>query len=322
LVYNLTEKVNDVAVSSSGSVILFGGEDQYAYAMNKSGAILWEYKTRGNVLSVGLSDNSVSALVASGDNYVYSFRNTSKVLPETTYYKRYRLGKIKAMDVSSSGYGVVAGAEYDENVTEEGSYRQDYIYHLNGNAEVISKFETERDVTTVSISTSGSTAAGISDDELFVNGRIIEMGWLYTFDYLEILDTSDSAVVVGNTNNVYYVSGYTVRWIYNTTQTLDVAISDNNRVLVGSDRVVMLDSAMNEVWSYNISYNALKVAISRSGNVAAVFFDNRYLYVFDGSGNVKWRYFTGDRIVSMKIAPTEDYIVAGSYSGRVYLFRI
>jgi hypothetical protein len=320
--YNTTEKINDVGISSNGSIIVFGGEDDYVYALNSTGRLLWKYKTRGNVEFIGVSDNGLTTMAGSDDNYVYAFRNTTRVLPATSYYKRYQLGELKAGDVASNGYAVAAGAAYNENVSAEGAYREDYIYKLNNNADVISRYATEREVTKASISPSGSLAAGISDDRLFINGRVIEMEWLYTFDYLEMLDASESAVAVGNTNNVYYISGDKVQWIYNTTETEDISMSNNNHILVGDVKAVLLDGSMNTLWSYDAGYNAIKVALSRSGNVAAVFFENRYLYVFDGSGNLKWKYFTGDRITSMEISPTDDYIAAGSHSGALYLFKV
>ncbi|MFH1834744.1 MAG: WD40 repeat domain-containing protein [Methanobacteriota archaeon] len=322
--FNTSEAVYSVSVSNNGSSILVGSGDDYVYALKNDGSLLWRYKTRGSVISVGVADDGYRALVASEDNYVYSFRNISKVLPTTTYYKRYRLGDISAMDVASNGYGVVAGAAYDGNVTDEGSYREDYLYKLNNQAEVVYSYQTKRDVTSVAISPSGNIISGISDDRLFVNGRVIDMGWLYTFDYLEYIDTSDSAIAVGNTNNVYYIlsRGSEVEWIYNTTKTMDVSISNNNKILVATHKAIMLDGSMNELWSYDIGHPVLKVEVSRSGNVAVAFFDNRYLYVFDGTGALKWRYFTGDKIISMDISPDDKYIVTGSHRGSVYLFRV
>lgn len=320
--YNLTERINDVAASSNGSSILLACGDHHLYFLNLSGKLRWNYMTGDDARFVGLTADGLYALAGSDDNYLYSFKNASKTLPATTYSKRYQLGVIKSMDFTSAGESVVGGVAFDENLTDEDVYRADYIFKFNKNAELIKSYATKSDVRAVSISPSGNLLSGISFDKLFVNGVSIDMGWLYTFDYLEFVDASDSAVVVGNTNNVYFVSNNIVRWIYNTSRTNDVAISNRNNIIVGSDKAVMLDASMNEAWSYDIGYEAVKVAVSDSGNVVAVFFENRYLHVFDKDGNLLWKYFTGDKILSMKISPTEDYIVAGSYGGVAYLFRI
>ena len=321
-VYNTTEKINDVSISSNGTSILFGGVDDYVYFVNESRKLMWKYKTRGDVISVGLSDDGYYAIAASTDNYIYSFRNSTRVLPTTTYSRRYRVGEIRAVDVAANGYSAVSGARYDVNVTEGDFYREDYIFTLNYDTDVISSYGTQRNVNEIAISPSSRYVAGISDDQLFINGKTIDMGWLFTFDYLEMIDASDYAVAVGNRDNVYYVSNYELKWIYNTTITKDVAISNNNKVLVGAEKAILLDGSMKKLWEYDIGHETVKVALSRSGNLAAVFYENRYLYVFDGSGELLWRYFTGDKIIALEISPTDDYIVAGSHSGVVYLFKV
>ncbi|MFH1788609.1 MAG: WD40 repeat domain-containing protein [Candidatus Altiarchaeota archaeon] len=320
--YNTTEKINDVSVSANGTSIVFGGVDDYIYFVNESRKLMWSYKTRGDVIAVGLSDDGYYAVAGSTDNYVYSFKKSTRALPATTYSRRYRVGEIRAVDVAANGYSVVSGAEYNVNVTPGEFYREDYIFRLNQNTDVVSSYSTQRNVNHVAISPSSWTVAGVSDDQLFINGRTIDMGWLFTFDYLETVDASDYAVVVGNRDNVYYVSNYELGWIYNTTITKDVAISNNNNVVIGAEKTIVVDGSMKKLWEHDIGHETVKVAISRSGNIVAVFYENRYLYVFDGKGELKWRYFTGDKITALEISPTDDYIAAGSYSGVVYLFKV
>jgi len=320
--YNLSQRVTDVDVSSNGKYVVIGSLDDHLYYL-RNGSLIWRYNTRGDVVGVGISDDGTKVSVASKSNRAYFFTHANRTLGVSSYTKKFRYGiSLEVMAAASDGKFVITAPSYNETSTDE-EYRNDIVYVYDSDGEEKETYETDRDIVDLDISSGGGHYAAVSFDRVIKDSAIINMSWLYTTDWLNyVAVSSGGAVAAGNSNNVYYITGGNVSWSFNSSDIVDLDIANNNMVVVAANNLTALSSSGKVVWTYATAHPPLKVQISPGGGIVLAFTEDKFIHVLDGSGNLRWKYFLGGTVTSMRIAGSGSHIILGTYSGRVYLFKV
>ncbi|MEE9565051.1 MAG: PQQ-binding-like beta-propeller repeat protein, partial [Candidatus Hydrothermarchaeaceae archaeon] len=136
-----------VAISSNGDYIAAGSYDNNVYLFDKSGTLLWKYKTDDVVLSTSISSNGDYIAAGSYDNHMYLFDKSGRLL------FKYRTDNVLfSTSISSNGDYIAAGS-YDNNV---------YLFDKSGN--LLFEYMTEDEVWDVAISSDGSYISAASKD--------------------------------------------------------------------------------------------------------------------------------------------------------------
>lgn len=252
--YEAGDRVTSISMSSDGSYVAAGFEwtskvrfntsfgENRVYLFDRSGNILWDYKTEGTVSSVSLSSDGSYVAVGSLDGYVYLFDPSGNLL--WSYKTDSYVGQVS---ISSDGSHVAAQVGYDV-----------YLFDRLGN--LLWSYKTDNGVRSVSISSDGSYIAAGSDDKK-----------VYFFDGSGNLLWSYNA---GNPVNRVSISS--------DGSYIAVGIQDVTWNNIDDYKVSLFDRSGNLIWSYDTPRGGVSnVLISSDGSyVAAESMDDNNVYFF------------------------------------------
>jgi len=336
--YEAGDGVTSISMSSDGSYVAAGfgwtskvrfntsfGENR-VYLFDRTGNILWDYKTEGTVSSVSLSSDGSYVAVGSLDN-VYLFDPSGNLL--WSYKTDSYVGHVS---ISPDGSHVAAQVGYDV-----------YLFDRLGN--LLWSYKTDNWVRSVSISSDGSyIAAGSGDKKVYFFDRSGNLLWSYnTGENVNIVSvSSDGSYIAAGIqdstwNNIddYKVSLFdrsgNLLWNYNTDSYVNgVSISSDGSYIGagswGGREIYFFDRSGKLIWNYNPGEDVNGVSITPDGSYVVAGVSGRgYLddvYIFDRSGNLIWSYDTPSGGVSNVLISSDGFYVAAESmdDNNVYFF--
>ncbi|MDD5111467.1 MAG: PQQ-binding-like beta-propeller repeat protein [Candidatus Altiarchaeota archaeon] len=311
------EMVNALAVSNDSGVIVVGSYDNTIYAFDREGRKVWEYDARESVEHVGISASG-TMIAAGAGTYVYFFKNAT-LRQVSTYSRRLRTGEaVESLAVKPDGASIAAGLLYDNK-----TIGNNHIYYFDTNGNMTSSINTGHASGRVFVSPYGY---GIVDGGiLYLNGRDspVDFGTGYPSNNIQLVVFSPSYnVVSASPVRLFFTDGAgRLKWSLPFNNTGIVGVSRRDDVIVGTDGVYKFYANGTLGWTFPTAYAVSHIDVSPSGNYVMVSTEDRYLSVLNATGSLKWKYFINSKVTSSGFSGSEEYFAAGTFDGRLFLFR-
>ncbi len=335
LVWNreMPENIRSVAISSNGTFIAAGCDDNRIYCFNKSSSTpLWFYDVGGNVYEVAISLDECYIAVAAANIYMFNITNIA-----SPFLWSYPVGgqSFRSVAISANGSYVVAGCS-DNRV---------YLFNGTNNANpyLWSTSPTEGDINDISISSDGNYMVAIcrwSGDTIYAFQKSSSTPmWTYQesgFVPVSVEISADGQFVIAHITNM--VSEVNKIHIFNTTNnvspllwphtldtddfiaTLSISFNGDYFVACGNWRVRLFNKSIssptwNNLWEATIEAASV-VKISADGNyiIAGSGNENKKVYLFHKSHSSSlWSYPIRGLLDYNQLAISSDgeYIVTG-----------
>lgn len=280
--YATGDSVYGVGVSSNGEYVAAGSSDNRVYLLNKTGDLLWNYRTKGGVRDVAITPDAGAIVAVSfliPDGHLYLLDKKGNITWERNVIK------LMGVDITSDR-ALIAGASDDGN-----------IYTFNGLGDDQGKYKT------------GESAWGVWDVAFSADGRYIAAGADDKNVYL--LDTIRNVLWKKNPSKKSYIYGVGI-----SGNGEYVAAAAQNR------HIYVFDKSGNLLWSYQTGSSNYGVAISEDGRYVALGSWDKTIYVFDIRGNIAWQMKLGGYVNRVAFSPDGRYLAAGSSDDNVYLFEL
>lgn len=219
-------------------------------------------------------------------------------------------GQIRSIDTSADGSHIAVGTDINDTAGR--------VYYYDKDGSLLWMREQDRIIGKVSISEDGSLV-------LASGYQLVGLGGFYTNPSVYLFDQT------GNILWKYQNANKTSLGQQN--QFLTGEITSAKRIVIVSDEEIMhLDYDGNLLWNYTVPGRTSGMQISTDGSAMAIgvngYLDYTWwLYVFDNSGNLLWKYdgsdgFIQGRAVSISFRGekiTVGSMVSGDY-GNLYMF--
>jgi len=331
--------INAVDISSDGSYVVAGTENNYISLIDKNGQYIWKYFADGAIYEVAISRDGQYIAAGGFDGTVYFFQRNGEKIWESPGGAIYELamsddGEYVAISRSSNslvGFSRPCTIEcynreglkiwdyptkdwvHSLDITSDGSYvamgcGDGNAYLFNREGDLLWSFKTGDDVWSVAISPDGSYIAAGGDDEKvhLISKSGEEIWWSPMYVYSEYFQANRG------------------------TQVLDVEIvRDGSMVLAGGKGHNDLFYLYNATGYYahltceEDIFGVRDIEVDDSGQYFVTYsptddYDN--IRVFDINGRNIWNFKTKDYQNCIGISGDGRYVVVGSNDGHIYFF--
>lgn len=318
------KSITDVAMDSNGTYIVVGSEGGVVHFLDENATLRWSYKTRGGVTGVGVSESGNYVAAGSEDNFVYFFKNASD-FRVSSYFNRFRLGSgVKKMFMDLDGDTVAVGYDVAEKNVDETVIKTGYMFFFNGTGDFQSKYGLGKNIRDVAMSRGGDYTAAVSFNTLYLDVQPVDFRLKYALDNIEHVAVSDLGYAALSTPTTVYLANKDngVLWEYKINKSNSIDVSNSRRVVVGVDRVYMLNSTGKPVWTYDAGHPIALVVFSGSGYYVAAASEDRHIHILDNEGRLLWKYFVGEKVTAIRFSAAENRLAVGTYSGTLIYFSL
>jgi len=321
-------QVESVAISDDGSYVIAGSYDANVYFFDRSG-FLWNFTTlRAYRQAVAISENGSYAVCGSMDNHVYLFDKDGNLIWDFASSKN-----ILCADISADGRYIVAGGE-DTML---------YFFSKESSTALWSS-PLGGYVWRCKVSGDGSYVVAGTEALIDVYDRDgSELWWCDTDSSVKALAISHDGeyIAAGLANGTilfFSVDSNSPLWTYTVGGAVceeAIAMSDDGSyIIVGSrdGKAYLFDKDGNLLWTHEAGGWVYEVAMSSDGSYIAlgtVFASPDRVVVLGKYSNVTLATFETAKpgedysglVLSLDMSADGRYIVAGTYTGWIYLLE-
>lgn len=272
--------VYGVGITDDGSMIVGGSGDFYLYAFNRTGGILWKYKTHGAVNDVSITpkgDRIAATSFVTPDSAIYLLDSRGNLL-----WKKSLENLSKGVDLAYDGSAVAVGLANNK------------IKVLDRNGALLWGYETRSSpwgVWDVALKRDGGLVAGSDDTYFYVlspKGELLFNDSKGTGKYIHSVAVSnegDYIGVVSHDKGIYLYKGTKLLWRYETGRlNYGVALTaKGDLVAAGSwdKNLYLLNTEGKLIMKYPMNSYVNRVAFSGDGKYLATGTVDGGIYLFE-----------------------------------------
>jgi len=275
-------------------------------AQDEQVKLVWSYRTLGIVdcISVSPDYRYIAVASSSNNNYrIYLLDNTGKLV-----WRKSLESEVRSLSVSQNGSLAVVG--FGNKIK---------FFDISGNYIFSQKF--------------GHWESVIEKvEEKEIDGRKVKIesgGTYYIEDWVYSVSCSYDgeliAVAAGSKVYLFNRGGqklweYDIKW-----EPIVVVISPNGEYIVAGsykpdNKIYIFDKYGNLLNSYKAKDSVRTIYFCSNGEHFVAGSWDGYLYAFNKT-ELKWKFYTGQRVVSVSFSPDCEYVILGTERGSIYLLN-
>jgi WD40 repeat protein len=310
--YRTGAEINDVAISSDGSLIVAGSGDKKIYSLDQDGRLLWSYEAEETITSVAISSDAEWIGAGSNNGKIFIFNREGRLIwqhPTGTSIRNIAISKDEFIYVFYGG--IVQKFNLQSGFTSN-------------------KYVFNSEIQHVAITENGeSIAISTSDNNIHVLSQFLALFWSYQMGDLVgglAVSHNGKCIAAGSCDNRIYLFDEkgSIQWKYPTGGWgLNVAItSDCSCIAAGSsDNSVYIINREGKLLKNFACQDLPKAVIqSQDGEIIGIGSCDNNIYCLNRYDESQWYSPVNDWPLRIAMSLDGDSLVSGLRDGRILFF--